>query len=332
MDVRISVIVTAYNRKRYLLGAVKSALNQTLPRDHYEVIVIKNFRDDLIDSKLNEWGVTNLYSESVGYGAKIYEALQAAKGEVISFLDDDDEFLPGKLQAVYEAFKRGVVYYHNSQQFINESGRVLGARKGNSYIIESRDKPRYLPFFVHYEADFNSSSTAVARELLKEYASYLKDLETAPDTFCFVVSLVSDGSLVLDGRPLTRFRQSSSQSTVDLTSIAALARKRISALERIVKAYQQMLRIVDGTPYQEFLRCRTAVMRSVEARSDLSGGLIKWLTFGDLLFLFRGKWVADLRDAAFLLYAYLVQFAPRRLRRMTLSIEYAIKLKRALGV
>ncbi|MGC8615366.1 MAG: glycosyltransferase family 2 protein, partial [Thermoprotei archaeon] len=179
MDVRISVIVPAYNRKRYLLGAVKSALNQTLPRDHYEVIVIKNFRDDLIDSKLNEWGVTNLYSESVGFGAMIYEALQAAKGEVISFLDDDDEFLPGKLQAVYEAFKRGVVYYHNSQQFINESGRVLGARKGNSYIIESRDKPRYLPFFAHYEADFNGSSTAVARELLKEYASYLKDLETA---------------------------------------------------------------------------------------------------------------------------------------------------------
>ncbi|MGC8615393.1 MAG: glycosyltransferase family 2 protein, partial [Thermoprotei archaeon] len=87
----ISIIVTAYNRKKYLLSAVKSVLDQTLPRDHYEVIVIKNFRDDFIDSKLKEWGVTNLYSESVGLGAKIYEALQVARGDVISFLDDDDE-------------------------------------------------------------------------------------------------------------------------------------------------------------------------------------------------------------------------------------------------
>jgi glycosyltransferase involved in cell wall biosynthesis len=100
----ISVIVTAYDRKKYLLGAVKSALNQTLPRDRYEVIVVKNFRGDFIDSKLEEWGVTNLYSESVGLGAKVYEALQVAKGDVTSPLEDDDEFLPGKLGAVYEAF------------------------------------------------------------------------------------------------------------------------------------------------------------------------------------------------------------------------------------
>ncbi|MGC9107703.1 MAG: glycosyltransferase family 2 protein [Infirmifilum sp.] len=122
MDVRISVIVTAYNRKRYLLGAVKSALNQTLPRDHYEVIVIKNFRDDLIDSKLNEWGVTNLYSESVGLGAMIYEALQVAKGDVISFLDDDDEFLPGKLERVAQEFSDPIGFFYNKQEFINEDG------------------------------------------------------------------------------------------------------------------------------------------------------------------------------------------------------------------
>jgi len=41
----ISVIITAYNRKKYLLGEVRSALDQTLSKDLYEVIVV-NSGDD----------------------------------------------------------------------------------------------------------------------------------------------------------------------------------------------------------------------------------------------------------------------------------------------
>jgi Glycosyl transferase family 2. len=41
----ISVIVTAYNRRRYLPFALRSLEAQTLPRDRFEVIVVKNFDD-----------------------------------------------------------------------------------------------------------------------------------------------------------------------------------------------------------------------------------------------------------------------------------------------
>ena len=67
----ISVIITAYNRKKYLLGAVRSALNQTLPKDLYEVIVVKNFRDEIIDRQLGKWGVADLYSDDVSVGGKL---------------------------------------------------------------------------------------------------------------------------------------------------------------------------------------------------------------------------------------------------------------------
>jgi len=40
----ISVIITAHNRRELLLEAVNSALNQTLPKDEYEIIVVKNSR------------------------------------------------------------------------------------------------------------------------------------------------------------------------------------------------------------------------------------------------------------------------------------------------
>jgi cellulose synthase/poly-beta-1,6-N-acetylglucosamine synthase-like glycosyltransferase len=41
----ISVIVTAYNRRKYLSFALRSLEAQTLPRDRFEVIVVKNFED-----------------------------------------------------------------------------------------------------------------------------------------------------------------------------------------------------------------------------------------------------------------------------------------------
>jgi len=52
----ISVIITAYNRKEFLLDAFNSALNQTLSRDKHEIIVTKNFRDSKIDSYIKKNG------------------------------------------------------------------------------------------------------------------------------------------------------------------------------------------------------------------------------------------------------------------------------------
>jgi len=127
----ISVIVPAYNRREHLLSAVNSVVSQDFPRDLYEVIVVKNFSDDAIDSKLQELGVVNLRSDQPGLGAKVYEALQVARGEVISLLEDDDEFLPGKLQRVYSSFKAKSTldFYRNGELLIDGAGNRLGIRE-----------------------------------------------------------------------------------------------------------------------------------------------------------------------------------------------------------
>ena len=55
--------------------------------------MIKNFRDETIDRQLEKWGVVNLYSDDASQGGK-FVMLGVARGDVISLLDDDDEFLP----------------------------------------------------------------------------------------------------------------------------------------------------------------------------------------------------------------------------------------------
>jgi glycosyltransferase involved in cell wall biosynthesis len=38
----VSVIITAHDWREYLLEAVNSALNQILPKEEYQIIVVKN--------------------------------------------------------------------------------------------------------------------------------------------------------------------------------------------------------------------------------------------------------------------------------------------------
>jgi len=104
--VRISVIITAYNRKIFLLDAIRSVLNQTLDRSEYEIIVTKNFVDRDIDNFIYKNDIKNVTILNPINNNYIGEAIKACNGDVISFLDDDDLFLQNKLETIKEIFNK----------------------------------------------------------------------------------------------------------------------------------------------------------------------------------------------------------------------------------
>ncbi|MGC8673488.1 MAG: glycosyltransferase, partial [Thermoplasmata archaeon] len=117
----ISVIITAYNRKEYLLDAFKSAINQTLPRDKYKIIISKNFKDKKIDNYILKHGGKLVLFKKKGIGPRIANALRYAKGEVVCFLEDDDLFDRNKLKFVYDIFARTpkLCYCHNGIIYVD---------------------------------------------------------------------------------------------------------------------------------------------------------------------------------------------------------------------
>ena len=50
----ISVIISAYNRKDFIMKAIESALDQDIDKSKYEIIVIKNFVDKDLDRFLKK--------------------------------------------------------------------------------------------------------------------------------------------------------------------------------------------------------------------------------------------------------------------------------------
>jgi len=204
----ISVIVTAYNRKKYLLGAARSALNQTLPKDLYEVIVVKNFRDEAIDRKLEEWGVENLYSENVGIGPKVVDALTFARGNVVAFLEDDDEFLPEKLEKVLRIFssRPEVGFYRNGLLVVDEHGKPIGRYRVRETVEADCSEWGPMRYMAAHGLLFNSSSVAIRRDILEDGSDILRKLDLTVDSYYPLRTLMSGYRALMDPSLLTAYR------------------------------------------------------------------------------------------------------------------------------
>ncbi|MFP3287237.1 MAG: glycosyltransferase family 2 protein [Acidilobus sp.] len=221
----ISVIVTAYNRRRYLPFALRSLEAQTLPRDKFEVIVVKNFDDKESDDIVSRNGWKDVYEDSTYHGRKILAGLEESRGEVITFLEDDDMYVNNRLEEIYKAFTSydRLMYFQNSQTIIDGNGNVLEKPPrsknlvGGSPIVIDVDKLRGLAkkygmstvditLKIRVGADVNNSSVAVRRHIVESYAQLLKRLPAGIDNFMFVSSLKAGGLMYFTDERLTLYR------------------------------------------------------------------------------------------------------------------------------
>ena len=171
---RISVIITAHHRRNYLLKSVKSVIDQNFSRDDVEIIVVKNFHDRDIDFFLNENNVKSIYTENESPGSKIAVGIQNCNGELLTFLDDDDEYAPERLKVASAEFETnpGLIYYHNSMSFVDDSGKpVTPLRLLNKTRVEINKQPGKLQgikpqcrlqLFKHYDSQIQSFSLPIA--------------------------------------------------------------------------------------------------------------------------------------------------------------------------
>src|SRR5581483_2569691 len=124
----VSVIITAYNDAEYLREAVQSALAQTYP--HIEVIVVDDGSTDHTREVCESLGarVRYFYQENDGTQgiAARGQAILQSRGYYIAFLDQDDRWLPTKIEQQIAMFERypdaGVVF--TAYRLIDERGRV----------------------------------------------------------------------------------------------------------------------------------------------------------------------------------------------------------------
>jgi glycosyltransferase involved in cell wall biosynthesis len=104
----LSVVIPTWNRARLVCDAVESALAQSARR--VEVIVVDDgSTDDTAKELARRFGSRIKLlrmSRRCGAGAARNTGVQQASGELLAFLDSDDLWLPGKLDAELRIFER----------------------------------------------------------------------------------------------------------------------------------------------------------------------------------------------------------------------------------
>ena len=93
----VSVLVPVYNGERYLEEALDSVFAQGW--EPLEVVVLDDGSTDSSAEIAQRYAVRYIHQENAGIAAARNAAIGAARGEIVAFLDADDVWLPGGLEA-----------------------------------------------------------------------------------------------------------------------------------------------------------------------------------------------------------------------------------------
>jgi len=255
-----------------------------------------------------------------------------ARGDVISLLKDDDEFLPEKLERVYAVFRDGVDYYHNGRVVVNEAGKVL-RREGFSMSVKGdEEKARYALQMIMHSSHFNSSSISVRKHILEKID--LKKCELTIDVFVFTAALLSANVMIDDTSLLTLFRVHSQHVAVDLRSFEVNQAKMLKSYSRQFSDVAYLASLSRGTPYERaikfvFLNQKLACLALPE-RPQLDDLGLNTLGAGDLI-----GWLSFLpylrHNLRYFAIRLLIPALPKAARRAVAKFTFDLKVGQALG-
>ncbi len=140
----VSVIIPTYNRSNLLDRAIRSVLAQSFT--DFELIVVDDASTDDTQSLVGAVNYSRIkiirHERNKGAPAARNTGIKVSQGEYIGFLDDDDEWLPKKLEKQLEAFQSSfddvsLVYtgfYFASGKNGSRLAQITPTLKGDIYL------------------------------------------------------------------------------------------------------------------------------------------------------------------------------------------------------
>ncbi len=140
-DPFVSVVIPTYNRSFFLREALTSLTHQTFK--NFEVLVINNGSES-VDDVINEFNqslkINILISDIVGSVSRAKNiGIKNARGNYISFLDDDDWYHPDHLKTLVSEIKKGMMIVYSDayvEYQVNKNGKYETVKKFVEYSKE----------------------------------------------------------------------------------------------------------------------------------------------------------------------------------------------------
>ncbi len=139
---KISIITPSFNQGKFIEKTIKSVINQNY-QNYEHIIVDGGSTDETLDIlKKYKDKITYISENDNGQVDAINKGIKMASGEIISFINSDDYYLPNVFKSIYEKFKNPDVFWLT----------------GDSIIVDEDDKEihRLIRFYKKSIRNINS--------------------------------------------------------------------------------------------------------------------------------------------------------------------------------
>lgn len=178
----VTVLMPTFNRRRYLAGALASALAQT--HRNLEIFVIRDGGEDVADV-VRSFGDSRIVfldrKENRGKPYSLNEALAKAQGEYVAYLDDDDAWYPEHVETLVRALETQTDCHAAYSDLYRVYCEVRPDHERvvlSKHVEISRDFDRFLMLYFNHVLHV---SLMHRRDLLDRTGPYSEDLNILID-------------------------------------------------------------------------------------------------------------------------------------------------------
>jgi len=195
-----SVLIDTYNHERFIEQAIVSVLEQDFPASEREIIVVDDGSTDRTPEivKKFEPRVRLLRKENGGQASAFNAGIPECKGEIVAFLDGDDWWSPGKLQAVAAALANnedvGLVGHGIIETFADRTEHIVAPEKNERLTLDSLAAARVFRLRKSY---LGTSRMALRKNLALKILPVPEALVIEADEYLFTLAAAMSEIIIL---------------------------------------------------------------------------------------------------------------------------------------
>lgn len=240
----LSVLIDSYNHERYIEQAILSILAQDYPASDMEILVVDDGSTDHTPEIVHKFAprVRLLRKKNGGQASAFNAAFPELKGEVISFLDGDDWFAPGKLTAVMAALEHhpeATAASHGYYEFRQDTGQQVTRAPLYSGLVDLSKPEIAATFFGGLSNCVQMGALTVRRPTWRRVHPIDERLVFCGDN-PIVMSSLAGGTYILEA-PFFHYRFHSDNLCATSHVSPERSRRRFDIYEKMVEVMEPLL-------------------------------------------------------------------------------------------
>ena len=242
---KATILIDTYNHERFIERAIASVLDQDMPLDDIEILVVDDGSTDRTPEivRLFEPRVRLLRKQNGGQASAFNFGFAHARGEILVTLDGDDWWAREKLRRVLETMDAnpdvGIVGHGFYEEY--SDGRANGLiLPGHPYRLDLTSREN-ADLFRHIAAFFGTSRMTIRKSVLDKILPVPEALTFEADEYIFTLAPAIAPAMVLN-EPLCHYAIHAGNLYQFGKFEPAKARRKMDVLEILLRELPRKLR------------------------------------------------------------------------------------------